>query len=119
MHSQRLGDLATVVGVVREQPHQDGLSRVELNLAIDLAVEFVLEHRRRPSIETVLDDGPGGLERGNELARLTWVREIVLPAIAAGIVERRAFGARLLENMAEPVGADRGGVRAMAQIGQR
>ena len=40
MHSQRLGDLATVVGVVREQPHQDGLSRVELNLAIDLAVEF-------------------------------------------------------------------------------
>src|SRR5207253_6737296 len=69
----------------------------------DLSAELVLEHRRRPSLETIRDDRPGRLESEDELACHTWVGRVVFPALAARIVERRAFGTRLFEDVAEPV----------------
>src|SRR5213595_3493006 len=37
VHAERLGDLAAVIRVVGDQPHQDGLARVHLNSTIDLS----------------------------------------------------------------------------------
>src|SRR5437588_3331422 len=69
-----------------------------------------MEHRRRPSLETIRDDRPGRLESEDELACLTWVGRVVFPALAVRIVERRAIGTRLFEDVAEPVRTDPSGV---------
>src|SRR5256885_6487008 len=84
---------------------------MNLNPPGQLSAELVLEHRRRPSLETILDDRPGRLQRGDQLLRITRVAEVVFPAIAVRIQKRRAFRAGLLEDVAEPVGTDPGGVR--------
>src|SRR2546428_1246447 len=111
VHSKPLGDLAAGVGVVGDQPHEYGLASMELHLAIDLSREFTLEHVGRPSIEALLDDRPGRLECGHELAGVAGVVQFVFPSVIDESGERCALGARLLADMAEPVGTDRGGVR--------
>src|SRR2546425_6358606 len=66
------------------------------------ALRLLAQRVRRPGLEHALDDAPRRLERSDELGRAARMTEIVLPAYAVRIAERRRLRARLLENVTEP-----------------
>src|SRR5438309_11923063 len=82
VHAERLIDLADVIRVMRQETHEDTLTRMNLNPPVQLSAELVLEHRRRPSLETIPDDRTGRLQRGDQLIRITPVAGVVFTHIA-------------------------------------
>src|SRR3989442_14340112 len=79
---------------------------MDLDAPAALALEFLVEHLRRPARETPFDDLPAGLERRHELVRAARCRFVVLPAeTAKRIGERCGLCTGFLEDAAEPVDA--------------
>src|SRR5215831_13099549 len=76
-------DFAAVIGIVGDETQEDGLARVDLDLAAANAARFLAERVEGPRPKAVLDDRPGRLEGVHELARPPRVLEVVLPADAA------------------------------------
>src|SRR5438477_5643798 len=76
VHAQRLADLGTVIRVVDEETHQHRLARVNLDLAVALSLENILQHRRRPSVQAIVDDRPGRFECRHEFVRPTRMGQV-------------------------------------------
>src|SRR3989442_13796108 len=49
VHAEDLGYLAGVVRVMGDEPHEHGLSRMDLDPPTTLALECLVEHLRRPA----------------------------------------------------------------------
>src|SRR6266705_5540770 len=94
---------------MHDEPRQDRLPRVLLELTGALASGRLAEHLWRPARQARLNDLPRALDRKHELARLPRSFEVILPPLAR-VRERRFLGARLLENPAQPVDTSDGNV---------
>src|SRR4051794_38779008 len=104
MDAEGLRELARVVCVVADHPHDHRRAGVDLASPRVFAHELLAEHLRRPSIETPLHDRPRRLERGNELLRSSGMILVVLPAgLREWIGKRRRLSPGLPEDTTEPV----------------
>src|SRR5712691_9259636 len=82
--AERLGELARVVRVVREEAQQDRLAGVEPLAARGLDADSLVQHPGCPAIETAIDDGPRARKGLGEFFRPARMVEILLPARLGG-----------------------------------
>src|SRR2546430_10912799 len=102
MDSERLRNLAAMITIVRDHPHQYRLPCMDLDVSIPLTAEFLRKHVRRPPLEAPLHDLPRRLERRGELTPIAGMGQVVFPALSSRTAKSRASGSRSLENGAYP-----------------
>src|SRR5712692_10898175 len=112
MAAERERDLPAVIGLVRDEPHEHRLARVQAHLTVRThALCFATERVRYPRRERVLHDPPGGPESADELVGASRARGDILPPEAGQVAKGRRLRARLLEDVTEPEHARAGHVR--------